>query len=267
MADDTKVPMGGPTSLEAVSVEQISKMNSEDAKVYYTWANLFSAWMAPHSSVKRTKYLGIRDIVREEQICDRCEQWKEKLFQTSEPSSPAHSHGSISLTGMRTGPIIRFLRSEINKLGPDLRPEHVRCRRCGPSPRGEVAGGYSLDYGIQICANNLRNRGHLEDVIAHEMIHGWDDLRFHIDNNNLRHQACTEIRASMLSGECRFTREFFLKSQWKVTQQLQECVRRRAVLSLMRRPGYENDVQAAKVVNEVWDSCFNDTRPFDEIFR
>jgi inner membrane protease ATP23 len=26
-------------------------------------------------------------------------------------------------------------------------------------------------------------------------------------------------------------------------------------------------VHAAKVVNEVWDSCFTDTRPFDEIYK
>jgi inner membrane protease ATP23 len=35
----------------------------------------------------------------------------------------------------------------------------------------------------------------------------------------------------------------------------------------MGRPECKDDVQAAKVVNEVWDSCFADTRPFDEIYR
>lgn len=118
------------------------------------------------------------------------------------------------------------------------------------------------------------------------MVHAWDYLRFKIDETNLRHQACTEvrpqyaipipkyqnpdipqIRASTLSGECRFTREFFGKNQWNITQQLQECVRRRAALSLKARPECKDDVHAAKVVNEVWDSCFPDTRPFDEIYR
>jgi inner membrane protease ATP23 len=36
---------------------------------------------------------------------------------------------------------------------------------------------------------------------------------------------------------------------------------------MMARPGIKDDVHAAKVVNEVWDSCFYDTRPFDEIYR
>lgn len=44
-------------------------------------------------------------------------------------------------------------------------------------------------------------------------------------------------------------------------------MRNRAVLSVMNRPNCKDDVQAVKVVNEVWDSCYNDTRPFDEIYR
>ena len=101
-----------------------------------------------------------------------------------------------------------------------------------------------------------------------EMIHAYDHLRFQVQwRDNLRHAACTEIRASALSGECRWTREFWTKGQYKVTQQFQECIRRRAVISVAGRPECKDDVQAAKVVNEVWDSCFSDTRPFDEVYR
>lgn len=99
------------------------------------------------------------------------------------------------------------------------------------------------------------------------MIHAYDHVRFKVDPQNLRHQACTEIRASTLSGECRFTREFWSRGQYKFSQGMQDCVRRRAALSMMNRPGVKDDVQAAKLVNEVWDSCFVDTRPFDEVYR
>lgn len=131
------------------------------------------------------------------------------------------------------------------------------------------------------------------------MIHAYDHLRFEVDWDGepsapvspladtspstststtrspldilssvaLRHAACAEIRASSLSGECRFMREFFTRGQWKLTQQHQECVRRRATLSVMGRQSCKDDKQAAKAVNEVWDSCFADTRPFDEIYR
>jgi mitochondrial inner membrane protease ATP23 len=47
----------------------------------------------------------------------------------------------------------------------------------------------------------------------------------------------------------------------------QNCVRRRATLSVRANPKCKSDEEAARVVNEVFDSCFNDTRPFDEIYR
>ena len=101
-----------------------------------------------------------------------------------------------------------------------------------------------------------------------EMVHGYDHLRFKMQwKNNLRHAACAEIRASSLSGECRWTQEFFTKHNFKLTQQHQECVRRRAALSLRARPDCKDDLHAAQMVNEVWESCFADTRPFDEIYR
>lgn len=62
-------------------------------------------------------------------------------------------------------------------------------------------------------------------------------------------------------------REFWTRGQYRVTEQFQNCVRRRAVHSMMARPWVKDDTHAVKVVNEVWDSCFNDTRPFDEVYR
>lgn len=44
-------------------------------------------------------------------------------------------------------------------------------------------------------------------------------------------------------------------------------MRRRATLSVRGHPKCKDDVHAAKVVNQVFDSCFTDTRPFDEIYR
>lgn len=46
---------------------------------------------------------------------------------------------------------------------------------------------------------------------------------------------------------------------------LQACVRRRAVLSVRANPACPDDATAERAVNEVWESCFNDTRPFDEV--
>jgi inner membrane protease ATP23 len=211
--------------------------------------------MTGHATpTQRDKYFEHRDVLFEKQDCARCDSDKQWLFKNS--------------------PIIRFLQSEINLLSPPptepttststgIHEGNVRCKRCTTSQ----SGGFDPTYGILLCANKLRNRGHLEDTLGHEMVHAYDHMRFKLEPLDLRHAACMEIRASTLSGECRFMREFWTRGQWRVTQQLQECVRRRAALSVAARPGCRDDVQAVRVVNEVWESCFYDTRPFDEIYR
>ena len=134
-------------------------------------------------------------------------------------------------------------------------------------------GGFDSQFGILLCANHLSKLSRHEDTLAHEMVHAYDSLRFRFQPSNLRHQACTEIRASMLSGECRVLEEWLHRKQFSITGkdglgQFQECVRRRAVRSVMGKPECGGDEERAeKVVREVWPSCFGDTRPFDEVYR
>lgn len=45
----------------------------------------------------------------------------------------------------------------------------------------------------------------------------------------------------------------------------QVCARRRAVLSVIDNPACPDKAAAERAVDEVWNSCFNDTRPFDEV--
>jgi len=215
--------------------------------------------MNPHG-----EYLFIEDRFtrREQDDCIRCQKDRDYLIAYS--------------------PIIRFMNEKIADLGGGNIAGKIRCERCvtrvvdveDPSAEGGMrkeywrrGGGFSPDHGILVCANEVRDRKHLEDVMAHEMVHAWDHLRWKVDWMDLRHAACTEIRASMLSGECRWTREFFKRKHWSVTQQFQSCVRTRAIKSVAARPYCKDDVHAAKVVNEVWESCFKDTRPFDEVYK
>jgi Peptidase M76 family len=97
----------------------------------------------------------------------------------------------------RIGPIIRFMRQNIDQLNGDLNSTNIVCKRCdprdiqhGPTRRG---GGFNPDHGILICANEVRNQGHLEDTLAHEMVHAYDHLRFKVDWGDLRHAACSEV--------------------------------------------------------------------------
>lgn len=142
-------------------------------------------------------------------------------------------------------------------------------RACPPN----LAGGFSpaesrQQSGVLICANRMGSKSHLEDTLAHEMIHWWDHCRFKVDWSDLRQHACSEVRAASLSGDCRFGREVLQRGQWGFTKQHQACVRRRAVLSLKGRPDIAGrGEEAERIVDEVFDKCFSDTRPFDEVSR
>jgi inner membrane protease ATP23 len=46
---------------------------------------------------------------------------------------------------------------------------------------------------------------------------------------------------------------------------MQACVRRRSVDSVEANPACPDRATAEKAVNAVWESCFKDTRPFDEV--
>ncbi|EDP41895.1 hypothetical protein MGL_3576 [Malassezia globosa CBS 7966] len=188
----------------------------------------------------------------------RCEQWKEDL--------------------LRTSPMVRFMVKHLtliqcNPLSPredsasQGTPPKLLIASCPP----DIAGGFSpspperptAESGILLCANRIFSKAHLEDTISHEMIHWWDHCRFKVDWGNLRHHACSEIRAASLSGDCNWTREIN-RRHFALSKQHQNCVKRRGILSVRGNPACKSEEMAMKVVEDVWDSCFHDTRPFDE---
>lgn len=219
------------------------------------WVNYFRILTGDMTKEGQFHFRESRYKVHEERDVKRCEEYRDWVFTYS--------------------PVVRFLQDKIRALNGNLNDTNVICRRCPArlTEDGQVyrqSGGFSPNHGILICSNEIRDRKHLEDTVAHEMVHAWDHLRWKVDwmgDKDLKHAACTEIRASMLSGECRWTREVFTRGNWSLTQQFQHCVRGRAIKSVMARPHCKDEEQAAKVVNQVWDSCYSDTRPFDEIYR
>ncbi|KAJ1970044.1 Mitochondrial inner membrane protease atp23 [Dispira parvispora] len=162
---------------------------------------------------------------------------------------------------MRNSPIIRFLLDELEKSGCAFSREHLKCLPCDATR----SGGFSPKQGVQICYNRLISKGHMEDTIAHELIHAYDHCKFKMDLRNCYHHACTEIRAASLSGDCRFLREV-RRGHLSFVKQHQVCVRRRATLALKANPNCNAPGVAEEAVNKVFQSCFTDTRPFDEIY-
>ncbi len=96
---------------------------------------------------------------------------------------------------------MRFLSDKVAALNGQLDRDNIMCRRCPARlmPGGAVhrqSGGFDPNHGILICANEIRDRKHLEDTLAHEMVHAWDHLRFKVDwfgDMDLKHAACTEV--------------------------------------------------------------------------
>ncbi|KAA1100988.1 Mitochondrial inner membrane protease atp23 [Puccinia graminis f. sp. tritici] len=239
----------------------------------------FERW---NRKLRMTTGLGLKSSEeKQEWLLSRCRGWKDDLVETS--------------------PVIRYLLQHISTLPvPDSQPSSseasrptrsipipINCGICSPMRSAGLFSPNEPDPSsptggqVKLCADSLASKAHLEDVLSHELIHAYDHRRFDIDWTNLRHIACTEIRANALSGDCKWTREVD-RHNFNFARQRQICARRRAILSVAQhisagsQPSGSGDQatssktlaseQAEKVVDQVWSSCWSDTRPFDEIY-
>lgn len=221
----------------------------------------------------------------------KVEKWGSSLVANSQFNFPKENiHLSLLLTWSveevdatkanplwKKGPMIRFMVKHLAVIGcnpldeadtpSDAEPK-IAVGPCPPT----IAGGFSPSEpgqspsksGILICSNRIMNKKHLEDTLAHEMIHWWDHCRFKVDWSDLRQHACSEVRAASLSGDCRWGREM-RRANFGLFKQHQECARRRAVISITGNPACKSEQHAKDVVDDVFQSCFNDTRPFDTV--
>ncbi len=133
--------------------------------------------------------------------------------------------------------------------------------RCAP---GNAAGFYGLRQGITLCENQFDNYSdaQIARVLRHELTHAYDFCRAQVNPANCLHVACTEIRASALSGECSLSQELLrLQLPLTVSRHFRACVRRRAALSLDALPHCRDS--ADKALDAAWNRCFNDMEPFD----
>ncbi|KAJ3517405.1 hypothetical protein NLJ89_g526 [Agrocybe chaxingu] len=193
---------------------------------------------------------------------------------------------------MNYSPVIVFMLKHLNLSGCNVPPSNVLCAPCDRIQ----AGGFTPDPGaVVLCAGQFFSEQHLESTITHELIHMYDHCRFKVDWSNLRHHACSEHEDTREQPERRLSvhtrapprlrvvfeaasggspctsfpdvlKALLIISCWRVFFSLQACVRRRAVESVKANPACPNEAAAERAVNEVWESCFNDTRPFDEIY-
>lgn len=115
-----------------------------------------------------------------------------------------------------------------------------------------------------LCENTIYTQKAMDTVLTHELIHAFDNCRVKYNPDNVRHLACTEIRAANLSGDCFYSKEAFGRFRFKWKAHQQECVKERAVKSMLCVRDMSKQ-EAQEVVESVFDACFNDTEPFERI--
>ncbi|OCH84039.1 hypothetical protein OBBRIDRAFT_840010 [Obba rivulosa] len=213
-------------------------LNVQDASTYNKWQRKF----AMYTGIT----LGLpEEVVRADQMAlyhRTCEGWKNELLNYS--------------------PGVVFMLKHLRQMGSPMPPENIRCEPCIGSREGGIAPQVNAIY---LCENVIKSKVQMEATLMHELVHVYDNCKFNMNWMNMRHQACSEIRANSLSGNCWWSREKD-GHPFTFTKQHQACVRRRAIMSVRNHPACPDDATAERVVNEVWESCFNDTRPFDEIY-
>ncbi|KAJ0694383.1 putative peptidase M76, ATP23 [Helianthus annuus] len=162
------------------------------------------------------------------------------------------------IQGSLRTPTVKFLREHLEKSGCGIVPNFIRAVNCSQ----RMSGGYSRGEGIVVCSNHLTIQDEVTQVVIHELIHAYDDCRAaNLDWTNCAHHACSEIRAGHLSGDCHYKREL-LRGFIKIRGHEQDCVRRRVMKSLACNP-YCSQAAAKDAMEAVWDTCYNDTKPFD----
>uniref|UniRef100_A0A0A9YH71 Mitochondrial inner membrane protease ATP23 n=1 Tax=Lygus hesperus TaxID=30085 RepID=A0A0A9YH71_LYGHE len=94
------------------------------------------------------------------------------------------------------------------EIGADIPPpqELVQCILCD-IPANAILLRNGDEVAIAVCQNHVRNQILLNDTLTHELIHLYDYARAYLDTNDPKQLACTEVRASALSGECCRIRE------------------------------------------------------------
>ncbi|PSN36776.1 hypothetical protein C0J52_19397 [Blattella germanica] len=125
----------------------------------------------------------------------------------------------------------------------------------------------TLNSYVVVCQNVARNKGMVQGVLTHEMIHMFDYCRNNLDFKNIDHLACTEIRAANLT-HCSFLSAWHQgdASPFRIQSQHQECVKTKAMQSVLAvRNVTEEEARAA--VNRVFSRCYDDLEPIGRRLR
>ncbi|KAJ1857469.1 Mitochondrial inner membrane protease atp23 [Coemansia sp. RSA 1822] len=234
--------MATPSDKKEAQQHEYQALDANDKGLFDNWVRAFKTNLGIGRTPAEKQQARVRkQFEQDKRDCERCEQTRDHLLKNS--------------------PMILFMTEHLKDSGYTVTKEKMPCMKCSEMR----SGGYAPNGTIQLCYNQLYGKGHTETTMAHEMIHAYDQHNFNIKWLNLEHHACTEIRAASLSGDCTWFQEL-MRGNIGFLKHHQVCVKRRAALSLLGNPRCKSKKHAEAAVNKVFQSCFTDTRPFDEIY-
>lgn len=115
------------------------------------------------------------------------------------------------------------------------------------------------DGGGDTAQPDKRTLETVERNLRHELIHAFDDARGVIEASDCTHQACSEIRAARLSGDC-FVGQELRRGRLDPLRGGMLCVKRRATLAVEKNPVCRGFSERA--VERVFQQCYSDYEPF-----
>ncbi|KAJ6632684.1 Mitochondrial inner membrane protease ATP23 like [Pseudolycoriella hygida] len=169
------------------------------------------------------------------------------------------------LTCVRESPMVKLMMGALKSSGCpiDLR-RHISCEVCDVS----VSGGYDPELNqVVVCQNIARDKGMVQGVLTHEMIHMFDYCNNNLDFKNIEHLACTEIRAANLA-HCSFLSACVQgdASILKIKKSHQDCVKTKALYSVLAVRKVTPD-EAAEAIERVFPRCYADLEPIGRRIR
>jgi inner membrane protease ATP23 len=111
----------------------------------------------------------------------------------------------------------------------------------------------------------------VSDALCHELVHHFDKVRGllkpHQEDST---EACaslakSEIRASLLSGDCQFTRELLRGNMFPIAKRVQICAQRRALLSILEAAECAGISDKIGLISSIFNEALEDSAPFEEI--
>ncbi|KAJ9473275.1 Mitochondrial inner membrane protease ATP23 [Diplonema papillatum] len=205
-----------------------------------------------NQSAEGGEYAGTADPWEDKRQRSNCERWVKDAWENGH---------------------VQFLVQELQMLGKVFEFENVKCVGGFGATTLSGRGGYvwrdtpeaGLKHGeVAVSQKDCQSPQDVASSLRHELIHAFDDARASVDAANCSHHACSEIRAARLSGECALGEELLrgkpLTGDGSGLPVGQQCVKRRAILSVSHNPACSRIAQHA--VDTVWDRCVVDTAPY-----